>query len=340
MLTERLVICVGTGGVGKTTIAAAIALAAARRGKRAAVLTIDPARALGRALGVELATGKTVAPRLHAEMLDQKQAWDAFVRRHAPSEETARVLLENAFYQRLSTAFAGSTEYMAIEEMCRLSETGEYDLVVLDTPPSAHAIDFLRAPERIDRLLDEPHELSGGLARFVIRQLERAAGSQTLREIATFLRAIDALLAGIRTRTRRARALIASGEAAFVLVTGPRASILDDTRALASALAARSARLAHVVVNRVHPRLPPIAVELAPWLQDRWDDAFAEAEIEHAVLAPFLAQLTLPYTCVPEADHDLHALADLERVTEYLCAEPARESREIESPRVPCAESA
>ena len=323
MLTDRLVVCVGTGGVGKTTISAALALAAAQRGRRAAVLTIDPARALGRALGVELGTGRTVAPNLYAAMLDQKQAWDSFVARHAPSRQTARALLDNPFYQRLSTTFAGATEYMAIEEMCRLSETGEYDLVVLDTPPSGHAIDFLRAPERIDRLLDEPHEVAGRLARFVVRQLERAAGTQTLREIATFFRALDALLDGIRARTRRARTLLASGDAAFVLVTAPRAAILDDTRVLAAALDARHARLAAVVVNRVHPRLPQRAVTLGPWLRERWDEAVAEAETEHAALAPFVASTRVPIVRVPEADHDLHRLEDLERVASHLCAEPA-----------------
>jgi anion-transporting ArsA/GET3 family ATPase len=327
LVTERLVICVGTGGVGKTTISAALALAAAQRGRRAMVLTIDPARALGRALGIDLETGQTVAPGLHAAMLDQKRAWDAFVARHAPSATTARALLANPFYQRLSTSFAGSTEYMAIEEMCRLAESGEHDVVVLDTPPSAHAIDFLRAPERIDRLLDEPHVLVGGIARFVMRQLERAAGFETLREIATFLRAIEALVDGVRARTRAARALLTSGDAAFVLVTTPRAQSLDETAELAAALRTRHARLAAVVVNRVHPRLPPLAPVLPPWLCDRWDEAVTEAEEEHARLAPFLASLDVPFACVPEAEHDLHCLDDLSRVTAFLTPQNSRARR-------------
>jgi anion-transporting ArsA/GET3 family ATPase len=318
---HRLVICVGTGGVGKTTVSAALALGAARANKRAMVLTIDPARALGRALGVDLVAGALVAPNLHAAMLDQKRAWDDFVARHAPNDAAARVLLGNAFYQRLSTAFAGSAEYMAIEEMCRLVESGAHDLVVLDTPPSAHAIDFLRAPERIDRLLDEPHVLVGSLARFVVRQLERAAGSATLREIAAFFRAMTALVGGVRDRTRRARALLRGGEAAFVLVTGPRVSILDDTRALATALEAHTAPLAAVVVNRTHPVLPQRRVTLRePWLQARWDEAVADAAAEATILDPFVASLPSRVRCVrvPEARHDVCSLAALADIATQL----------------------
>jgi len=317
---HRLVVCVGTGGVGKTTISAALALGAARAGRRTMVLTIDPARALGRALGVELDTGARVAPNLTAAMLDQKRAWDGFVARHAPSDAVARTLLGNPFYQRLSTGFAGSTEYMAIEEMCRSLESGANDLVVLDTPPSAHAIDFLRAPERIDRLLAEPRDLAGSLARFVARQLERAAGSSTLRDIGTFFGALDTLLAGIRERTRHARAYLRGGDAAFVLVTGPRASILDDTRELAAALQERAAPLAAVVVNRTHPIEPGHHPQLTdPWLAARWDEAVREAEAEAALLDPFVAALPPGMICVrvPEG-RDISSASALEEVSRAL----------------------
>lgn len=317
---HRLIVCVGTGGVGKTTISAALALGAARSGRRTMVLTIDPARALGRALGMDLDRGGQVAPNLSAAMLDQKRAWDAFVARHAPSDAVARALLANPFYQRLSTAFAGSTEYMAIEEMCRLVDSGAYDLVVLDTPPSAHAIDFLRAPERIDRLIDQPRNLAGTLARFVTRQLERAAGSATLRDIGAFLGAMTALVDGVRERTRHARSFLRGGEAAFVLVTGPRASILDDTRELAAALEARAAPLAAVVINRTHPLLPARSLVGAdPWLVARWNELFAEAVAETDLLDPFVASLPGAVRCARVADdRDVRSLDVLAGVATQL----------------------
>lgn len=316
---HRLVVCVGTGGVGKTTISAALALAASRANRRTMVLTIDPARALGRALGVDLAAGAWVAPNLYAEMLDQKRAWDGFVARHAPSDAVARTLLDNPFYQRLSTAFAGSTEYMAIEEMCQLVDSGAHDLVVLDTPPSAHAIDFLRAPERIDRLLAEPRNLTGSFARFIGRQLERVAGSVTLRDIGTFFRALTALVDGVRQRTRHARTYLRGGDVAFVLVTGPRASILDDTRELATALAERAAPLAAVVINRTHPVLTSRPALADPWLAARWDAAVQEAAAEAVVLDPFIAALPPGIACarVPEG-RDICSLDALDLVARAL----------------------
>jgi anion-transporting ArsA/GET3 family ATPase len=341
VLDHRLVVCVGTGGVGKTTVAAAVALGAALQGRRAIVLAIDPARALARALGLEaLATGgqpiplSAIAPTtgsLAAAMLDQKPAWDAFVTRHAPTAEVARALLANPFYERLSTSFAGSTEYMAIEEMCQLAESGRHDLVVLDTPPSAYALEFLRAPDRIDRLLDEHSAMNLALrsttsfVRIVLRQVERAIGSATLRELAAFVDALTALVAGVRARTRHARELLRGNAAAFVLVTNPRATILDDTLALAASLRAHAAPLAAVVVNRTHRQLGgDISIvgddPAGTWLRTRWAAATAEAEAEAAVLDPFLASLPaeLARATIPEGSHDLHSLADLAAVARRL----------------------
>jgi anion-transporting ArsA/GET3 family ATPase len=163
-----VIVCAGSGGVGKTTAAATIALWGAKRGRRAAVLTIDPARRLADSLGLPLAGGSEIAvPKellrangieiqgsLSAMMLDQKGAWDSLVERHAPSPEIRDRILENRFYQHLSQSFAGSQEYMAIEELARLRESARYDLIVVDTPPSRHALEFLEAPQRIHDFLD------------------------------------------------------------------------------------------------------------------------------------------------------------------------------------------
>jgi anion-transporting ArsA/GET3 family ATPase len=185
---QRLIVCIGGGGVGKTTVAAAIALGAALAGRRAAVLTIDPARALGRAFGlpqlgaectpiaasVFLDAGLHPRGTLAAGMLDQKRAWDAFIGRHAPSPELARSVIENPFYRELSARFAGATEYVAVEQLCLLHESGQYDLIVLDTPPAAHALDFVRAPEKLSRLL-QPE-----VARWLVRG-ELAFGGKARR---------------------------------------------------------------------------------------------------------------------------------------------------------------
>lgn len=349
----RLVICVGTGGVGKTTVAAALAFDAARRGKRALVLTIDPARALARALGLatigeEQRVAADVPGVLAAAMLDPKRAWDGFVARHAPNPAVAATLLANPFYQRLSTSFAGSTEYMAIEETCRFSESGDYDLIVLDTPPAAHALDFVHAPDRIDRLLEpgvaswfaRPYAALGrttwrsaGLtARFLLARLEHAAGRSTLRDISAFFVALDTLLDAVVARTRRARELLRGGDAAFVLVAAPRQLVIEETRALTAKLVAQPTPLAAVVINRVHP-LPVVdpvqaANALAQlgdggparWLQRAWHDALLDARDEREVIERFAASipLTVPVAQIAEARHDLHSLADIAAFADEL----------------------
>lgn len=351
---HRLVVCVGTGGVGKTTVSAAIALAAARRGRRAMVLTIDPARALARALGLDAlapggepvpptalaAAGLTLRGALDAGMLDQKQAWDAFVRRHAPTPAAAAALLGNGFYQAMSTSFSGSTEYMAIEEMCRLAEAGHHDLIVLDTPPAAHALDFLRAPDRLAPLLERgvvaalsrPAAAAGALARFVLRKLEGALGAGTVRDVAGFFVALDALVDVVAERARRAAALLHDGRAAFVLVAGPRALVLAETGTLAARMAAVSAPLSAVVLNRTQPRwsAPAEAIELAltavddpaarAWLTSAWGDAQAAVEAEDAAIERFAASLPtgVVVSAIPEAAGDVHTLAALAAMTDHL----------------------
>jgi anion-transporting ArsA/GET3 family ATPase len=349
----RLLVCVGTGGVGKTTIAAALALDAALRGQRALVLTIDPARALARALGLAELGDETRVPAdalaaaglpptapLSVAMLDPKRAWDAFISRHAPSAAVAQSVFANPFYQRLSTQFAGSTEYMAIEELCRYAESGDYDVIVLDTPPSAHALDFVNAPERIDRLLDRDlahwfatgaWRSAGFAARFLLRRLERATSATTLREIATFFVAMNALVDVTHARTRRVRALLAGSDAAFVLVAAPRQLVAHETRGLAAKLVAQPTPLAAVVVNRVHdvPMVAPDALAAlgdAPpgrWLQQAWADAVAEATDEQAVIAQLGTQIVAPLARVAEAERDVHTLRDLAQIVDALRSHPS-----------------
>jgi len=355
---SRLIVTVGTGGVGKTTIAAALGIAAARRGRRALVLTIDPARALAGALGLTglaaegepvpaaalTAAGLHLPVPLDAAMLDQRAAWDAFVRRHAPTPAHAAALLGNRIYQALSTSFAGSTEYMALEEMSRHVDSGRYDLVIVDTPPAAHALDFVSAPDRIAPLVERgvvaalarPAGAAGALARFVARRIEGAAGGRTLGELATFFAALEALVDAAAARARHARAMLRAPGTAFVLVAAPRASLLAETGALAAQLAAAAAPLAAVIVNRAQPPVDA-ALAVAPtlatiadaaartWLAERWDDAVAATAAERAALARLaeVVPASLPVVAVTELPRDLQPLRALGAISDQLATTPS-----------------
>jgi anion-transporting ArsA/GET3 family ATPase len=287
---HRVVVCVGSGGVGKTTTAAALALQGALAGRRAMVLTIDPAKRLAQSLGLDaLASGgERIAPELFrsaglqasgslsAGMLDQKSAWDEFIARHAPSEEVRDTILANEFYQHLSRSFAGSAEYMAIEELCRIDESGDYDLIVLDTPPTGHALDFLEAPRRLEDFLDrsvvgwlvKPYVSIGWSAwktasrtvRFIFSRIEDATGVQTLREVSAFFVAMEKLFDGIAERSRKVRALLAGDACAFVLVAGPEEQVLGESEHLTTKMRELGMPLKGVVMNRVHP-LPCLGSE-------------------------------------------------------------------------------
>jgi anion-transporting ArsA/GET3 family ATPase len=250
-LEHRVLVTVGTGGVGKTTVGAAIGLEAARRGKRALVVTIDPARRLADALGVgELGHEPRTLPRkvlrkagiegrgeLVAMMLDTKRTFDELVSRYSPDEEALERILANPIYQNLTDALAGSREYSAMEKLHQLHSAGEYDLIVLDTPPSTHALEFLDAPRRLTgflqsdflKLLFRPALAMGRtgfrLFRFgsatVLRAMERLTGIGFLRTISDFLLAFESMLDGFTTRAAEIEALLRDPACGFVLVVGP-----------------------------------------------------------------------------------------------------------------------
>jgi anion-transporting ArsA/GET3 family ATPase len=211
------------------------------------------------------------APRaaLSAGMLDQTSAWDQFIARHSPNDEVRETILANPFYQNLSRSFAGSTEYMAIEELCRIEEAGEYDLIVLDTPPSRHALDFLEAPRKLEEFFDRSvlgwlaRPASAGWtawksasrgARFIFEKVEEATGLQTLTEIGAFFSAIETLVDGVTARSRRVRELLAAPGTSFVLVTGPDEQVLEDAEGLVARMEELGVKLRGVVMNRINGR--------------------------------------------------------------------------------------
>ncbi|MBS2023689.1 MAG: ArsA family ATPase [Deltaproteobacteria bacterium] len=278
---RKVIACVGSGGVGKTTTAATLALRAAVEGKRALVLTIDPARRLANSLGLEkLGNRETqidlsplraigVAPKgaLWAMMLDQKLAWDDLVQRDARSESQAKTILENRLYKTLSTVLAGSLEYMAMERVYEFWKSQKYDVVVLDTPPTSNALDFLSAPDRLMDFLDNdamrlvlgPMLKAGkvGLKLFalpssiVLKTLARFTGADFLRDVADFLIAFEGMYDAFKARAAAVKAMLASKDAGFVLVTSPNALTIDEAVFFHETLKSERIATQAVVVNRV-----------------------------------------------------------------------------------------
>jgi anion-transporting ArsA/GET3 family ATPase len=297
------IVCAGSGGVGKTTTAAAIALWGAMNGRRTVVLTIDPARRLADSLGLTMVGGEEagvpeellrsasirLTGTLSARMLDQKGAWDALIERHAPSPEIRDRILKNRFYQHLSQSFAGSQEYMAIEELCALQESGRYDLIVLDTPPSRHALDFLEAPRRIEEFLDrrvvkwlvKPYlsvgwstfQVMNRTAGFVLRKLEEATGVSVLAEISDFFGAMSTMFEGFTERIERVYQVLRGKRTAFVLVSSPEEQVLEEAEYLSRRMAELGVSLRAVVFNRVHQEFAgPIDPRLFPRGDIRTED--------------------------------------------------------------------
>jgi len=274
---HRVVISAGSGGVGKTTVAASIALWGASVGRRAVVITIDPARRLASSLGLETLGSEareippaylgrqgfgTLAGSLSAMMLDQKGAWDALVERHAPPEARDRILA-NPFYQHLSQAFAGSQEYMAIEQLCVLVDSNAYDLIVVDTPPTRNAIDFLEAPanmadffsSRFLRLLTVPAR--SRFVNFATRPFytiaDRILGSQFLEDIAEFFLLFQTMYAGFVERARAVEHLLHDRRTTFMVVTTLEAAPLHEAEFFIDALHRQKFHLGALVLNRVLP---------------------------------------------------------------------------------------
>ena len=253
----RVLVCAGTGGVGKTTIAAALAIQAALLGRRTLVLTIDPARRLANALGLDSLDSKPASvdlegASLEAMMLDAKPTFDRLIKKLTPNDSERRRILDNRIYQHLSSALAGSAEYAAMEQVHELVQSNQYDLVVVDTPPADHALDFLRAPQRLREFLESRfvHTLVRpamsasriGLRLFgrplhkMLGLLERIAGVGFLDDLSEFLSAIDGLSQGFRDRASRVESIRLSDETGFVLISSGNPGSGESAREFLSEL--------------------------------------------------------------------------------------------------------
>ncbi len=278
LLADRgteIIVCCGSGGVGKTTTAAALALRAAEQGRKVCVLTIDPARRLAQSMGLtELDNSPRPVPgvsgegSLHAMMLDMKRTFDEVVEQHASAEKAAQIL-SNPFYLALSSSFAGTQEYMAMEKLGQLhsesvADHKRWDLIVVDTPPSRSALDFLDAPERLSSLLDgrfiklllapakgPARLLSAGLG-IVTSALNKVLGAQFLTDLQTFIAAFDTLFGGFRQRAEATYALLQAQETAFLVVAAPEPAAMREAAYFVERLAGERMPLSGLVVNRVH----------------------------------------------------------------------------------------
>ncbi len=267
-----VVVCCGAGGVGKTTAAAAIALHAAEHGRRACVVTVDPARRLADALGLDRLSNQPTAVEgpwpgsLHAMMLDPKRTFDELVQRYADTPEQAEGILANRIYRNLTGALSGTQEYMAMEKLYELVEEHDFDLVVVDTPPSRNALDFLDAPRRLTNFLGNrlfqvlmlPTRTSlrvmGVAAQALLRTLSKVAGADVVRDAVTFFQAFEGMEEGFRHRAARMRDLLTETGTVFVVVASPRSESIEEAVHFAGKLAESDIGVDALVVNRTLPR--------------------------------------------------------------------------------------
>jgi anion-transporting ArsA/GET3 family ATPase len=275
----RIIVCCGSGGVGKTTTAAALGLRAAERGRHVVVLTVDPARRLAQSMGL---TSLDNTPRpvplpdghgeaggsLHAMMLDMKRTFDEIVETHSDPDRAAQILA-NPFYQSLSSSFAGTQEYMAMEKLGQLRRADEWDLIVVDTPPSRSALDFLDAPQRLSRFLDgrlirlltAPTRVSSRAYLKVVNAwvgmatgaVTKVLGTQLLRDVQTFVAALDTMFGGFRERAEDTYRLLQTPGTAFLVIATPEPDALREASYFVERLSQDRMPLAGLILNRVHP---------------------------------------------------------------------------------------
>jgi anion-transporting ArsA/GET3 family ATPase len=349
---KRIVVCAGPGGVGKTTTAAAIALGMADQGLKVAVLTIDPAKRLANALGLEeLANEERRVPiefdsggELWALMLDAKRTWDDVIERHAADERQREAILSNRIYQELSNAVAGSTEYMAMEKLYELYQEDRYDLLVLDTPPTRNALDFLDAPERMSRFIDsrslqfflKPGRLGlkvfGRGSGILFSVLKRVTGIDLLKDLSEFFQSFGDMASGIGERAERVGKLLATRETTFLLVTSPQRDAIDEAIFFRRRLRDRHLPFGGAIVNRLNEG-PDSDVDVSGDLEAllgeklgrkvarNFEDQRRLAEHDRTNVARLRRELRRePLIAVPLLDDDVHDLDGLAELDGYLFA--------------------
>jgi anion-transporting ArsA/GET3 family ATPase len=355
---RRILVACGSGGVGKTTTAAALALHAARSGRRVLACTIDPSRRLGTSLGLNHLSGRPrpidfsrAAPpsarggELWAMVLDVKSTFDALVARYTPDAAARERILGNRFYRHVSAALAGSHEYMAMEKLLELSEDGRWDLVVLDTPPTRHALDFLEAPDRLMGFLDtgvlrlvlRPYFVAGRLTLKVatrtgalaLRLADRLLGLQFLQDLSEFFLAFEGMYDGFKERAGRVHALLRDASTGFVMVAGPQPIAMEEARYFHRRLTEKRMPFVAFVVNRVHADparearsrrrgRTAVGAELAARLAETLREQQVLARAEHRSVARLEVDTRERPILVPELEQDVHDLRGLAEFGEMV----------------------
>ena len=352
---KRVLICAGSGGVGKTTTSAAIALGLAAKGLRVVVLTIDPARRLAQSLGLEelgnearrveperfAAAGVEVRGELWAMMLDAKRTFDELVDRYAADEAARERLLRNRIYQEVSNAVSGSQEYMAMEKLGELEAEGRYDVLVLDTPPTRNALDFLDAPSRLAKFIDSralgvflrpSGRLLGRGSSLLFQAMKRITGVDVMEDISEFFGAFGDMAQGFRDRAKRVNALLEAPATAFVLVTSPAPDAVDEALYFRQRLAERDMPFAGVVINRMNVapgggdgELPRTALddllgeELAGKVARNLDDVRRLAARDQGSVNRLRRELgRAPIVQVPHLEDDVHDIGGLVEMDRHL----------------------
>lgn len=370
VMSRRVLVAVGAGGVGKTTTAAALGLAAATRGRRVLCLTVDPARRLAEALGLERMSsdeqqidaarceraGIPMRGSLAAMMLDTKRTFDELILRHASTPEHARRLLDNRLYRYVSASLAGTQEYMAMEKLVSVQRDARFDLIVLDTPPTTNALDFLDAPNRLVEALDSPtmrwivqafqstgkvsFNLLARSAGAVLRGIARITGAGFLEALSEFLAELNELFGGFKERARQVESSLRSPEVAFILVTSTGPTSIQEVLFFSERLAQGAMPRGAFVVNRFHPPPPcsntvPGEGDIAAAITERrlplesngarrviraHADAVKLADLDafHVGALRDRVESDVPIVRVPELTTDVHDLEGLNAVADIL----------------------
>lgn len=336
ILNKRIVICAGPGGVGKTTTAASLAIHGAQNGKKAIVITVDPAKRLATCLGLdELGHSRQQINHpsfqnggtLFAMMLDQQKAFDEVVSSHARDPDAAKRVFSNNIYQQISGSLAGTQEYAATTKLYELAQEDEYDFIVVDTPPTTHALDFLDAPEKLAAAIDSPaaewfrkfklgnKSLIGRAGNVFLKRIRKFTGGGFLDDIATFFVEFGEVMSGFRDRAARVTDLLRSEDVGFVLVTAPDQHAVSEALSFHDRLREKQMPFSYFVANQIHTAdtagiSPEVIGQLPPEVQETVREQLALVERDQNALVP-LVDRNAPIAKIPVQTHDLQSIESL-----------------------------